>query len=111
MSGQVHDQGRTGRTQEETEISNKISCFQQISSDQFYHRLLIRKGSPAKPETSGEEGHGEYDDLSNEQEREGVAGAVQVHGGVVVEAEGRLLLASVPPSSATKELRILAFIG
>ena len=69
--------------------------------------------SSAKTETSREEGHGEYDDLSNEEEREGVSGSVQVHGGVVIEAEGRLLLAPIPSTTAstTEELRILAIIG
>ena len=50
-----------------------------------------RKGATSEIESSGKEGHGEDDDLTDEEEGERVAGAVQVHRGVVVKAEGWLL--------------------
>ena len=78
--------------------------------------MISERSSGKTSQTSREEGHCKDDDLSNEKEREGVARPVKVHGGVVVEAEGRLLLAPVRPAisraaTATKELRILSFIG
>ena len=50
-----------------------------------------RKGATSEIESTGKEGHGEDDDLTDEEEGERVAGAVQIHRGVVVKAEGWLL--------------------
>ena len=54
--------------------------------------MISERSSGKTSQTSREEGHCKDDDLSNEKEREGVARPVKVHGGVVVKAEGWLVL-------------------
>ena len=74
--------------------------------------MISERSSGKTSQTSREEGHCKDDDLSNEKEREGVARPVQVHGGVVIEAEGWLLLAPTiaPSPTATEELGVLSVI-